>query len=105
MSWEHAMAKELNNNRNRNDPVWFTGEVLSPWIEDYDEDGKVITSGDPVTISAFGGDIILKGDQLKALDGVLPLWCTQKVALLGNPFGRGPGNKQVLILGVIEDVV
>ena len=104
MSWEHDMAKELNSNRNRNDPVWFSGKVLSPSVTGWSEDGTPVLSGS-LQVSAYDGQLMLDGSHLRVLTSAGAVYQGQTVALLGNPFGKSPGSQKILILGVIGDAV
>lgn len=53
MAWQERMARELKQRNNPTLPVFFTGKVVS---------------ASPLTISAFGGNVMLSGGQLRRVD-------------------------------------
>lgn len=103
MSWEHRIAKELKKRDNKNYPVYFVGDVLSP-VRSVDDAGEVSYSG-TLTVSAFDGEVMLGADRLQQLAGQDRLYAGQVVALLGDLFSQTPGGQKILVLGVVTDAV
>lgn len=99
MSWEHQIAKQFKQRDNPSTYAWFAGEVQSP-IRTVDDKGNESFRG-PLIVSAFGGEVILRADQLRVLDHVPQVYAPQTVALVGDPFGKSAGGQTILLLGVI----
>ena len=104
MAWEHLMAQELKKRDNKPSSVWNTGDVISPVMNIDPENGKVTYDG-PLVISCCGGEVMLRKDRLLQLSGDDRYHAGQKVALLGDLFGGGPGSQRILILGVVTGAV
>lgn len=108
MSWEHDLAREFKHRDNKTSPSWFRGEVISP-IRTV-EDGVVVYEG-PLIISCFGGQVMLRENNLQMLAGIhsaagIPrLYKGISVALTGNLFSGDPGSLRVLILGVVQNAI
>ena len=99
MSWEHQLAKQFKERDNPTTYAWFAGEVQSP-VRITNDKGEVSYSG-PLIVSAFGGEVILRAEQLRVLDHVPQVYAPQTVALVGDPFGKSAGGQTILLLGVI----
>lgn len=89
MAWEHKMARELKKRDNPTSPAWMLG---------------VIISIDPLAVSVAGGAVILRHpDTLSYLipppSEEPPFEEGQRVAVVGDIFGRGPGSQKALLLG------
>lgn len=104
MAWEHLMANELKKRDNKSSFVWNTGDVISPVMNIDPENGAVTYDG-PLVISCCGGEIMLRSDRLLQLPAEERYHAGQKVALLGDLFGGGPGSQRILILGVVTGAV
>lgn len=104
MAWEHLMANELKKRDNKPSSVWNTGDVISPVMNIDPENGKVTYDG-PLVISCCGGEVMLRSDRLLQLPAEERYHAGQKVALLGDLFGGGPGSQQILILGVVMGAI
>lgn len=108
MSWAHDLAREFKGRDNREIHSWFRGDVISPIRRE--EDDTVIYEG-PLIISCFGGQVMLREDNLQMLAGIhsaagIPrLYKGISVALTGNLFSGDPGSLRVLILGVVQNAI
>lgn len=108
MSWEHDLAREFRGRDNKDFASWYRGEVISP-IRHVD-DGRTWYEG-PLIISCFGGQVMLRENNLQMLAGIhsaagIPrLYKGISVALTGNLFSGDPGSLRVLILGVVQNAV
>lgn len=104
MAWEHLMAEELKKRDNKQSTVWFTGDVISP-VMNVDPETESVTYEGPLIVSCCGGEVMLRSDRLLQLSGDDRYHAGQKVALLGDLFGGGPGSQRILILGVVTGAV
>ena len=104
MAWEHLMAQELKKRDNKPSSVWNTGDVISPVMHVNPETEEVTYEG-PLIISCCGGEVMLRSDRLLQLSAEERYHAGQKVALLGDLFGGGPGAQRILILGVVTNAV
>lgn len=104
MAWEHLMANELKKRDNKPSSIWNTGDVISPVMNIDPETGAVTYDG-PLVISCCSGEVMLRSDRLSQLSGDDRYHAGQKVALLGDLFGGGPGSQRILILGVVTSAV
>lgn len=104
MAWEHWMAQELKKRDNKPSSVWNTGDVISPVMNIDPENGKATYDG-PLVISCCGGEVMLRADRLWKFTSDERYHAGQKVALLGDLFGGGPGSQQILIMGVVTGAV
>lgn len=108
MSWEHDLAREFRGRDNKDFASWYRGEVTSP-IRHVD-DGRTWYEG-PLIISCFGGQVMLRENNLQMLAGIhsaagIPrLYKGISVALTGNLFSGDPGSLRVLILGVVQNAI
>lgn len=108
MSWEHDLAREFRGRDNKDFASWYRGEVISP-IRHVD-DGRTWYEG-PLIISCFGGQVMLRENNLQMLAGIhsaagIPrLYKGISVALTGNLFSGDPGSLRVLILGVVQNAI
>lgn len=99
MAWEHQIAQQFKERDNPDTYAWFSGRVQSP-VRTVNDKGEVKFSG-PLIVSAFGGEVILREEQLRVLSHVPQVYAPQTVALVGDPFGKSAGGQVVLVLGVI----
>lgn len=104
MAWEHLMAEELKKRDNKQSTVWFTGDVISP-VMNIDPETEEATYDGEIVISCSGGEIMLHKDRLSQLASDDRFHAGQRVAMLGDLFGGGPGSQRILILGVVTDAV
>ena len=104
MAWEHLMAQELKKRDDKPSAVWNTGDVISPAMN-VDPETEVVTYDGPLIVSCCGGEVMLRSDRLLQLSGDDRYHAGQKVALLGDLFGGGPGSQRILILGVVTGAV
>lgn len=104
MAWEHLMAQELKKRDNKPSSVWNTGDVISP-VMNVDPETEAVTYEGPLIVSCCGGEVMLRSDRLLQLYGDDRYHAGQKVALLGELFGGGPGSQRILILGVVTGAV
>lgn len=104
MAWEHLMAQELKKRDNKPSSVWNTGDVISP-VMNVDPETEAVTYEGPLIVSCCGGEVMLRSDRLLQLSGDDRYHAGQKVALLGDLFGGGPGSQRILILGVVTGAV
>ena len=108
MSWEHDLAREFKGRDNKDFASWYRGEVISP-VRGWDEDHWEYEG--PLIISCFGGQVMLRENNLQMLAGIhsaagIPrLYKGISVALTGNLFSGDPGSLRVLILGVVQNAV
>ena len=104
MAWEHLMAKELKKRDKKLSSVWNTGDVISP-VMNVDPETEAVTYEGPLIVSCCGGEVMLRSDRLLQLSGDDRYHAGQKVALLGDLFGGGPGSQRILVLGVVTGAV